>query len=297
MVSVRSAPAPIVVGVDGSQTALDAVQWAACESRHRHIGLRLVDAVGPMPPTRPGDPRVGVLYREALREEAADAVGAAAVLARQIAPGADVVTEVLTGEPVPTLVAESGRAPLVVLGDRGAGGVTALLVGSVAVALAAHAQCPVVVVRGSAGGGPVPMEGPVVVGVDGSLGGAAAIAFAYEAASARRVPLVAVHTWHDSIADRLTSPPDGQAAFQEENLTEWLAARGAKFPDVTVRRVVARDRPARALLEQSAGAQLVVAGSRGRGTFAGLVLGSVSQALLHHAPCPVAVVRPAGAGS
>ncbi|MBW0113860.1 universal stress protein [Pseudonocardia abyssalis] len=289
MVRVRSAPAPIVVGVDGSQPALDAVRWAACESRYRHTGLRLVDAVGTMPPTRPGDPRVGVVYREALCEEAADAVAAAAAIARQVAPGTDVGTEVLTGEPVPSLVAESGRAPLVVLGDRGVGGLTALLVGSVAVALAAHAQCPVVVVRGSADGGPVPTEGPVVVGVDGSPEGAAALAFAFEAASARRVPLIAVHAWHVTVADRVTSPPEG---FQEENLAEWLDVWSARFPDVAVHPVLARDRPAHALLEQAAGAQLVVVGSRGRGTFAGLVLGSVSQALLHHAPCPVAVVRP-----
>jgi nucleotide-binding universal stress UspA family protein len=294
MVSVRSAPAPIVVGVDGSQPALDAVRWAAGESRRRHTGLRLVDAVGALPPPRPGDPRVGVLYREALRDEAADAVGAAADLARRAAPGTDVVTEVLTGDPVPSLVAESGRAPLVVLGDRGVGGVAAVLVGSVAVALAAHAHCPVVVVRGPAGGGPVPTDGPVVVGVDGSPEGAAALGFAFESASTRRVPLVAVHTWQDSVADRVALTAQDRAALQEANLAEWLAAPGARFPDVTVQRVAVRDDPAHALLERSAGAQLVVVGSRGRGALAGLVLGSVSQALLHHAPCPVAVVRPAG---
>lgn len=78
MVSVRSARAPIVVGVDGSRSALDAVRWAACESRHRDTGPRLVDAVGTVPAARPGDPRVGVLYREALLDEAAVAVGVAA---------------------------------------------------------------------------------------------------------------------------------------------------------------------------------------------------------------------------
>ena len=296
MVSVLGAQAPIVVGVDGSQAALDAVRWAACEARYRNTGLRLVDAVGTMPAPRPGDPRVGVLYREALLDEAADAVGEAATLAQRTVPGTDVVTEVLTGEPVPSLVAESERAPLVVLGNRCLGGGAALLTGSVAVALAAHAQCPVVVVRGSASDGQAPMEGPVVVGMDGSIEGAEALAFAYEAASARRVPLVAVHAWQDTVADRVSPPPGGQAAFQEENLAEWLASWGTKFPDVAVQRVVARDRPASALLERSAGAQLVVVGSRGRGAFAGLVLGSVSQALLHHATCPVAVVRPAGVG-
>lgn len=298
MVTMRSAHEPIVVGVDGSEAALDAVRWAAVESRRRHTGVRLVDAVGPMPPPRPGNPRVGALcYREALRDEAGDAVAVAAAAAEQSAPGAEVATEVLAGEPVPSLVGESGHAQLVVLGDPGVGGFAASLGDSVAVELAAHAQCPVVVVRGAASGGLVPMEGPVVVGVDGSLEGAAALAFAFEAASARRVPLVAVHAWQDTVADRMSPPPGGQAAFQEENLAEWLAAWGAKFPDVAVQRVVARDRPARALLERSAGAQLVVVGSRGRGALAGLVLGSVSQALLHHSACPVAVVRPAGAAA
>jgi nucleotide-binding universal stress UspA family protein len=295
MVSVCSALAPIVVGVDGSQTALDAVRWAACEARHRSTGLRLVDAVGTTPAPRPGDSRVGLVHREALLDGAAGALGEAAAVAQRTVPGSDVVTEVLTGEAVPSLVAESEHAPLLVLGNRGLGGVAALLTGSVAVALAAHARCPVVVVRGSAGGGPVPMEGPVVVGMDGSIEGAEALAFAYEAASARRVPLVAVHAWQDTIADRVSPPPGGEAAFQEENLAGWLASWEAKFPDVAVHRVVARDRPAPTLLERSAAAQLVVVGSRGRGAFAGLVLGSVSQALLHHATCPVAVVRPAGA--
>jgi nucleotide-binding universal stress UspA family protein len=121
MVSVRSAQAPIVVGVDGSKPALDAVRWAACESRYRNTGLRLVDAVGTMPAPRPGDPRVGALYREALIDEAANAVGAAAGVAQQTAPGTNVVTEVLAGEPVPGLVAESEHAQLVVLGRPGRG--------------------------------------------------------------------------------------------------------------------------------------------------------------------------------
>ncbi|MHA6781928.1 universal stress protein [Pseudonocardia saturnea] len=223
MVSVRSAQAPIVVGVDGSQTALDAVRWAACEARYRNTGLRLVDAVGTTPALSPGDPRADMLYREALLDEAANAVGEAAAVAQRTVPGSDVVTEVLTGEPVLSLVAESERAPLLVLGNRGLGGVAALLTGSVAVALAAHAQCPVVVVRGSASGGPLLTEGPVVVGVDGSIEGAAALAFAYEAASDRRVSLVAVHAWLDTVADRVSPQPGGQAAFQEENLAEWLA--------------------------------------------------------------------------
>ncbi len=140
---------------------------------------------------------------------------------------------------------------------------------------------------------------PVVVGVDGSPTSEAAVGFAYEAAASRRVGLVAVHTWSDTVADpELAVLLDRQVIEDGERrvLAERLAGWGEKFPDVAVERVVTCDGPAHALLGRAAGAQLVVVGSRGRGEFAGLVLGSVSNALVHRAPCPVAVVRPADAG-
>ena len=149
-----------------------------------------------------------------------------------------------------------------------------------------------VVVRGSV---PAPPEGPVVVGVDGSPTSEAAVGFAYEAAATRGVPLVAVHTWWDLMVDPTFAPLldwDALEADEREVLAERLAGWGEKYPDVHVQRLVMHDRPARALLAQAAGAQLVVVGTRGRGGVAGLLLGSVSHALLHHAPCPVAVVRP-----
>jgi nucleotide-binding universal stress UspA family protein len=188
------------------------------------------------------------------------------------------------------LVAESRQAQLVVVGDRGLGGFTGLLLGSVAVGLAAHAASPVAVVRGAA---PSP-DGQVVVGVDGSPTSEAALAAAYEAAAARRVRLVAVHTWWDFLIDTTLAPLlDWEAIEGDEHvlLAERLAGWAEKYPDVEVRRVVARDKPAHSLLQQATGAQLVVVGSRGRGGFAGLLLGSVSHSLLHHAPCPVLVVR------
>ena len=134
----------------------------------------------------------------------------------------------------------------------------------------------------------------MVVGVDGSPTSEAATAFAFEAASLRRVPLVAVHVWRDVLVDATMAPLldwDVIDSDEREVLAERLAGWSEKYPDVPVRRLVARDRPARALVEESGRAQLVVVGSRGRGGFHGLLLGSVSQALLHHAHCPVAVVR------
>jgi nucleotide-binding universal stress UspA family protein len=256
----------------------------------------------PGPDERLGQGRASAAQRaEALvpvvrLQKARDEVAAAAVAAAGVVPGLAVEQEVVTGFPVPVLSAEATRARLVVLGDRGLGGFTGLLVGSVAVALSAHAPCPVVVVRGPTPGAPPPLEGPVVVGIDGSPTSEAALAFAFEAADLRGVPLLAVHTWTDyQIESTMVAVLEGDAIDADEHrlLAERLAGWGEKYPDVRVQRLVTRYRPARTLLEQSAHAQLVVVGSRGRGGFAGMLLGSVSHAMLHHAGCPVAVVRPA----
>ena len=137
-----------------------------------------------------------------------------------------------------------------------------------------------------------------MVGIDGSPTSEAALAFAFEAADLRGVPLVAVHTWTDyQIESTMVAVLEGDAIDADEHrlLAERLAGWSEKFPDVSVQRLVTRYRPAHTLIEQSAHAQLVVVGSRGRGGFAGMLLGSVSHALLHHAACPVAVVRPATA--
>ncbi|MHA6781780.1 universal stress protein [Pseudonocardia saturnea] len=191
------------------------------------------------------------------------------------------------------LRAKADRAQVVVIGDRGLSRVEGLLAGSVSVALTTHATCPVVVVRGP---DRETVSLPVVVGVDGSPTSESAVGFAYEAAASRRVGLVAVHVWSETVADaELAALLDQQAIEDGEHrlLAERLAGWAEKFPDVVVERVVTRDGPAHALLAQASRAQLVVVGSRGRGEFAGLVLGSVSNALLHRAPCPVAVARPA----
>ncbi|HXT46212.1 MAG TPA: universal stress protein [Pseudonocardiaceae bacterium] len=223
-------------------------------------------------------------------------VSAAADAAAAAALGVELEQQVEAGYPIPIpiLEAESRRAQLLVLGHRGLGGVAGLLLDSVTVALAAHAACPVVVVRGAE---PLDALGqlPVVVGVDGTPNSEAAIAFTFSAANAHRVPLVAVHTWWDSLVDpALDSLLDWDAIEAEERevLAERLAGWGEEYPDVPVQRIVTRDRPVHRPLKQARGAQLVIVGSRGRGTFSGLLLGSVSHALLHHAPCPVVIVRP-----
>jgi nucleotide-binding universal stress UspA family protein len=205
----------------------------------------------------------------------------------------DTILEVAS--PVTALAEESRNASVVVLGSRGLGGFTGLLVGSTAVELASRGWCPVVVVRGD-DTQPSRTEGPVVVGVDGTKLSEAALEFAFAEAQERDTELVAVHAWMDFLEDAF---PATVAAFEvptlareaKDTLTERLAGWQKNYPDVQVTREVVRGRPTQALLRFADEAQLVVVGSRGRGGFRGLLLGSTSQHLLRHAPCPVAVVR------
>lgn len=282
---------PIVVGVDGSASALSAVAWAAREAARRRAPLRLVHAY--LVPTR-GYPDIvlsGHEVREAVEEQGRQWLAEAEAAAKA---AADVPVEAVLefSGAAGAMVWESERARMVVLGSRGLGGFTGLVVGSVAVALTAHGKCPVVVVRGEDH-----EAGPVVVGVDGSPASEQAVDFAFEAASARNAPLKAVHVWSDFSIDGLydsllTVDWDQVEAAEHRVLAERLAGHAEKYPEVAVERVVVRDRPVRALLAEAEGARLLVVGSRGRGGFTGMLLGSTSQALVHHATCPLAVVRP-----
>ncbi|GAB1516742.1 universal stress protein [Actinophytocola sp. KF-1] len=287
-----SVPAPVVAGIDGSESALLATRWAAAAALRRGTSLRLVHVCAVPVGYPPGfvDSRV---LREALAEQGRGRLARARDAAVAAAPGLAVETVEVTAGVVPTMVRESAAATLVALGSRGLGGFTGLLVGSTAVEVAARAECPVVVVRGAE------RPGPVVVGVDGTAASEAAIEFAFAEADARNVDLVAVHAWTDLLVE--TAFAGGAAALDfsplaqqaEEVLGERLAGWREKYPDVRVTRYVSRERASRALLRHAEEAALVVVGTRGRGGFRGLLLGSTSQALLRHAPCPVAVVRTA----
>jgi len=297
MTNIGENESPVVVGVDGSESALRAVRWAAREAERRGTALRLVHVCHVAPVRHPRQVTPPPEYQAVLFEQGRHWLTEASAAARDVVPDLVVTVDLLGGLSAATLVVESRTAQLMVLGSRGLGGFTTLLVGSVAVALAAHGHCPLVVVRESTVDEPAAVDGPVVVGVDGSELSDAAVTFAFEAAAARGVPVVAVHTWLDvTMAGAWTTLPgtvdwDWLQAEEEKRLAERIALWQEKFPQVEVRPVVVRDRPWRALLEHAAGAQLVVVGSRGRGAFAGVGLGSVSQALLHHAGCPVAVAR------
>lgn len=283
---------PILVGIDGSAPALAAARWAAREAVLRQAPIRLVNASGwaPVPGAYdpvPDTPEV----RKELRRTADEKLAAAAAEIAEVAPDVVVTRDVAGGKPAALLVELSADAQLAVIGHRGLGGFAELLLGSVGTALAAHAACPVIVVRGTAGPA---SDGPIVVGVDGSPQSDAALAFAVEAAVARKAPLRPVHAWMDNVVPYVVSKPvdwEGVATQEQELLTKRLAAWQEKYPDLVVEPVLTHDRPVHALVHNTGGAQLVVVGSRGRGGLAGMTLGSVSHALLHHAECAVAVVR------
>jgi nucleotide-binding universal stress UspA family protein len=282
---------PVVVGVDGSPRSLDAVDLAAHEATLRNAPLHLVYAyVWPYVAAPIGPSEARGLERS-LRDDAEQIVREAADRARATAPTVAVTSEAVVGAPTATLLERSRTASLVVIGDRGHGGFTGLLAGSVAVQLSAHATCPVLVARGR-----TDPTGDVLVGVDGSPASEPAVGFAFEEAALRGVDLTALHAWTDpfSTGPGEILPLAYDAALveakEERVLAESLAGWCDKYPDVTARRRLVRGHTREVLIEATEGAQLAVVGSRGRGGFTGLLLGSVSQAVLHHAACPVAVV-------
>jgi len=186
---------------------------------------------------------------------------------------------------------------MMVVGSRGLGGVAGLLAGSTAVGLAGHGECPVAVIRDLTPVDVLTLSGPVVVGVDGSRASAAALAAAFEEASLAGAELVAVHAWSEAplaghgFAATRASSLDMLARNAERLLADQLEPYRQRYPDVPIRPVALADRPTPALIEQAVSARLLVVGSRGRGGFAGAVLGSVSQNLIQRAPCPLLVVR------
>jgi nucleotide-binding universal stress UspA family protein len=289
---------PIVVGVDGSADGRAAVALAAREASRRHLPLRLVHGlVRPAPAIWFDYPAPLTDVEEPQRQaEAMLAETAGEVRARY--PGLEVSTAVGAGSAAGVLVEESQRASLVVVGTRGLGGFAGLLIGSVSTQVTAHAQSPVIVVRPPGADPDADTGAPVVVGVDGSTESTSALEFAFDTASTRGVPLVVVFVWQ-ALPDSNLGPINrwhydrAEAESQARRmLAELLAGWQDKYPDVVVdRQAVYGFNPAETLIDASAEAALLVVGSRGRGGFAGLLLGSVSRALVHHSRCSVAVVH------
>ncbi|WP_030953104.1 universal stress protein [Streptomyces sp. NRRL S-481] len=286
---------PLVVGVDGSESSLRAVDWAADEAALRGVPLRVVYA------------SLWERYERAVfasgpgtsEQVLTDVLAVtAAKRARRRVPGLKVTSEVVAEGPVPVLRRASHDAGALVLGSRGRGGAAELLLGSVSLAVAGHADGPVIVVRGDhdnpAGTGV--RDGRIVVGVPDEPADSEAVRFAFREAARRGVPLEAVRAWHRPAyesADQppLTGGPDPvQRRRAEEALEAGLRALAGECPSVEVRRRLVEGHARTVLLDASAGAALLVVGARQPiGPF-GPQIGRVTHAVLHHAACPVAVV-------
>ncbi|GAB3767816.1 universal stress protein [Microlunatus parietis] len=286
--------ATIVVGLDGSP-AVTALRWAATEACLRGWSLRLVYALRMPHAVRPFGGS-DVQPPAFLQKRAEDALAEACDRVVSQAPWVEVETSVATRPALDALMHASRDAELVVVGTRGRGALGALAFGSVSSRLAARASCPVVVVPPAC---PTLLDhGSIVVGVDGSVHGDAALRFALVEAAHRSARVVVLHTYHVTLSGAIQDPYlDWDAAEREyrdaqtlaqETVGRALAATGLAVP--VVARAVA-GRPADAVIKAARLAALVVVGSRGHGSLHNLLLGSVSQGVLHHATRPVAVVR------
>lgn len=284
---------PVVVGYDGSASSRAALDWAADQAERERRPLRIVEAFELVVAMRPSEGKVVPL--QALRSHREEALAALGRTVREQHPRLPVSTALVEQDPAPALISESAHAGLMVLGSRGLGGWSGLVLGSIGVQVAAHALCPVVIVPEHIE--PRAGRATVVVGVDGSKAAAQAIQFAFTQAAATGAGVVAVHAWRSppTTYDGRLGPLLVDAAEAERSaralVADATAGAAADHPDVELETRAVEGQPARALLAAGKTADLIVVGSRGRGGFTGLLLGSVSQGVLHHAHVPVAIVR------
>ncbi|GAA2564948.1 universal stress protein [Winogradskya consettensis] len=288
------ASAPVVVGVDGSPSSLDAVELAATEAQLRRARLHIVYAfvwpaalVAARPATE-GAPEPATLVRAH-----ADAIVAEAKThAEKVAPEVPVTTEVADGPAAYVMLQRSRHAAVVVVGDRGLGRFEGMLAGTVATQLSTYGSSPVIVVKGAS-----KSEGPVIVGVDGSARSLRALEFAADEAARRGTELVTAHVWRTPAGTGpgaimpLVYDIDLLEADEDRKLSKIVKSLADRHPGLPIRRRLGRGSAGPVLASWSHKAQLLVVGDRGHGGFVGLLIGSVSQHLIFHAACPVAVVR------
>ncbi|MEV3901489.1 universal stress protein [Mycobacterium sp. NPDC050551] len=284
----------IIVGVDGSPAAKVAVDWAARDAALHNVPLTLVHARQGVDVNMWLDVPVSEDFWRFAEQHSRDILADAKTVAEAAMAGGDTVAieeRAVAGNVVSTLVDLSKDAQMVVVGSRGMGKVGRVLLGSVSSGLVHHAHCPVAVIHDEDPLMPHPDRAPVVVGIDGSPASERATAIAFDEASRRGIDLVAVHAWTDPACYALPDAAFAAVEPRAEVLAERLAGWQERYPDVDVKRVLVHDHPAHQLLEQSEAAQLVVVGSNGRGGFAGMVLGSISSAVVQSARMPVIVAR------
>ncbi|MFF3942921.1 universal stress protein [Streptomyces phaeofaciens] len=283
---------PIVVGVDGSEPSLRAVDWAADEAALRGLPLRLVYAS--LWERYEGESLAEDLGKPSELVTAEDIVRTAAQRARLRRPDVAVSTDVLPEEPEYALVHEGHTASALVLGTRGRSGFVEMLLGSVSLTVAAHADCPVIVLRGShdnqirAG-----VRGRIVVGIGEKAADSAALRFAVEEAKQRHATLDAVRAWRCPAHETTDHPllAGEPARLHEQHASEVLDKALKDAPaDVDLRRRTVEGPARRVLLDASHEADLLVVGARRNPGHLGLQLGRVAHAVLHHSACAVAVV-------
>ncbi|WP_020524741.1 universal stress protein [Catelliglobosispora koreensis] len=261
----------IVVGIDGSESSWQALMWAAHAAAVRRVPLITLHAGSAE--TAHG------LWRQAdafVKERFADA---------------RCVPELAETTAAQALIAASDHAALIVVGRRGRGALPDLLLGSTSLQVSMHAHCPVAVVRGNTA-----QDGPIVVGVDSSPHSQGALEYAFLEANLTGRPVLALHVYASGLMgypDALIPVPDAET--EHDQATELLAREllpwQEAFPDVRTEQQAVPGSPAHILVPRTEAASVVVVGSRGLGGFAGLLLGSTGQALVHHARCPVVIAR------
>ncbi len=278
---------PVIVGVDGTGRSLKALMWAAHRASLHQVPLRVVHALpryeGDFPFFPPGR------FEEA-EDRGRGIVEEATALVREAYPDMDIATEMPMGTPARILLDRSQDAHVVVIGAKGED-IGNLLLGSTVLQLVGHAACPVVVVNHVTTGHRL-----VVVGTDGSPDSTEALGFAFGAAALRKARLQVVSAlalpqgWPTHLLRPL--PEDNEeVAERRQEVENEIAPLREQYPDVTVVLDVHRVGPLHALATVSHRADLLVVGSRGRGGFHGLAVGSTTHKLLHLAGCPTAVVR------
>ncbi|WP_327351499.1 universal stress protein [Streptomyces sp. NBC_01304] len=283
---------PLAVGVDGSESSLRALDWAVDEALRRGTELRILH--GSSWEWYEGREPSFEINRSSVRVYADTIVAQAVERAYRRTVAVKATGQVLPADPAAALIEESREAGAVVVGSRGRGELTGLLLGSVSLAVAAQAECPVIVVRGAeqnlAGG-----FGQVAVGVDSAEDAAPVLEFAFHAAERRDAEVRAVHAWRcpaHELPDhpRAEDATDAHRLLAEGELAQALREQLSVHRDRTVRREVVEGRARTALLDSAKTADLLVVGARRRKGHVGMQLGPVNHAVLHHASCPVAVV-------
>lgn len=283
----------IVVGLGSDPQSIAELDWAAGEAQARGARLLVLRAYHLAEGVRPWTTDIDHMLVEDLRQATEHRLQHTLRYLQQNWPDLEVVTEAVDGVPSDVLIDRSAEAVLTVLGSRQLGALGAAVLGSVSTLVAAAAHGPVVVVGrpGAAPGTP----GEVVVGVDGSEHQDAVLGFAFDYASRHARPLHAAYCWRP---DLLATSQWRAAQPAPERAIRWLAELTAgwqeKYPDVALQRGVLREHPVAGLVDASAGQDLLVVGSRSGHARVAALLGSVSQGVLHHASCPVAVVHPRG---